>query len=341
MVSPSIQGLFYDGQSSKALPAELHLRLVDHNLWLNITAPDIAIDSEIDLANLPSRVGNIRRLIHIAGCGSVEVIDNDAFDATLDALSLHVPGRPARQLENSMRAALMLLAVVLVGTWVFLVYGVPTLADRAVMMIPATIDARIGGDTLLQLDRIMLNPSSLSAARQTALRARFATIVDSVPAPHTPMRLEFRRGGALKANAFALPSGVVVLTDELEALAQHDDELSAVFAHEIGHVVHRHSMRMLIQHSASALLMLGLLGDVNSATSVVAAVPGAMVNAAYSRDFERDADAFSFAWMSSHGIAKKRLGDLLTRVVAADGSDDGGFLASHPGLQERVNVANP
>ena len=76
---------------------------------------------------------------------------------------------------------------------------------------------------------------------------------------------------ALKANAFALPSGIVVLTDELEALAQHDDELSAVFAHEIGHVVHRHSMRMVIQHSASALLMLGLLGDVNSATSVVAA----------------------------------------------------------------------
>ena len=49
-------------------------------------------------------------------------------------------------------------------------------------------------------------------------------------------QLEFRHGGYIDANAFALPSGIIVMTDELVELAKSDDELISVLAHEIGHV---------------------------------------------------------------------------------------------------------
>src|SRR5260221_210366 len=126
---------------------------------------------------------------------------------------------------------------------------------------------------------------------------------------------------------------------ELVAAARNDDELRGVLAHEVGHVVHRDAMRLLVQSSATALLMLGLLGDVNSASSLVAAVPTALVNAAYSRDVEREADAFALRWMARHHISGERLGDLLTRLSQQRGVNSGGLFASHPGLAERVRRA--
>ncbi len=111
-----------------------------------------------------------------------------------------------------------------------------------------------------------------------------------------------------------------------------------MFAHEVGHLVNRHAMRLLVQSSTVALLMMGVFGDVSGATSLAAASPAVLVDASYSRDFEREADAFAFRWMSVHRLPPERLGDLLERVAAGRGETGAGFLASHPDLQERVRA---
>jgi len=55
-------------------------------------------------------------------------------------------------------------------------------------------------------------------------------------------------------NAFAYPGGKIYITDELiQDLQVTDDELAAVLAHEIGHVVHRHSMKGLIEPGIVAI----------------------------------------------------------------------------------------
>lgn len=151
-------------------------------------------------------------------------------------------------------------------------------------------------------------------------------------------RLEFRDGGSIGANALALPSGVVVLTDQLEQLATSDDQLRGVFAHEVGHLVNRHAMRMLVQSSASTLFLVGLLGDASAVSSLATAAPSVLVSAAYSRDFERNADAFAFRWMSAHRVDPQALGELLLRLDAQQGGDQGGYLASHPALRERLKA---
>ena len=75
------------------------------------------------------------------------------------------------------------------------------------------------------------------------------------------MSLAFRRGRDLGANAFALPDGVIVFTDELIGLLESDAEILAVFAHEYGHVVERHSLRQILQDSAIAVLSFLLIGE--------------------------------------------------------------------------------
>jgi predicted Zn-dependent protease len=99
------------------------------------------------------------------------------------------------------------------------------------------------------------------------------------------------------------------------------------------------SSRAIRKNTSGSLLLVAVFGDVSSASSLAAAAPAILVTSAYSRDFERQADAFAFHWMALHGISPARLGDLLTRLAAAHGSRTVGYLASHPEIQERVDAA--
>ena len=48
-------------------------------------------------------------------------------------------------------------------------------------------------------------------------------------------------------NALAFPSGDIVLTDKFVQLSKNQDEIDSVLLHEMGHVVHRHGLEMLIE----------------------------------------------------------------------------------------------
>jgi predicted Zn-dependent protease len=159
-------------------------------------------------------------------------------------------------------------------------------------------------------------------------------------------RLEVRAGRALGANALALPSGIIILTDELVELARNDDEIAAVLAHEVGHVRGRHALRHVLQNSVSGLLIASLTGDLLSVTSLSAALPTALVDASFSREFEREADDAAMAWMKSAGVQPRGyagiLGRLQAQLDARNGRATGGrspvrnYLSTHPDTGERI-----
>lgn len=71
-------------------------------------------------------------------------------------------------------------------------------------------------------------------------------------------------------NAFAAPSGYVLITKGLIAILRNEAELAGVLAHEIGHVQQQHHLRQVVQQrisqafigeSANVTLQLGLKGD--------------------------------------------------------------------------------
>jgi predicted Zn-dependent protease len=202
--------------------------------------------------------------------------------------------------------------------------------------VPQETDERIGAVALEELDDHIFEPSTLPEARQQQLQALFARMTADVGGGWD-FRLELRRSEAIGANAFALPGGVVIVTDELVDLTANDQEIQAVLAHEIGHVLGRHSLRMLLQNSLSALVTLALLGDVSGAAAAVAAVPAVMVQAKHSRQFETEADQYAVAWLERQGLDRRLLRDLLERLEKAAGTEgaDFGFLSTHPQTEER------
>jgi Zn-dependent protease with chaperone function len=338
-----IRGRYFNGRDSRTLEVQLEIgadRMVRiHGLAEPYTAP-------LDAVAVSDRVGRIPRRLTFADQSVFETDDNDAVDAALAALTRDGFQRCIARWESRWVFAIVALLAVAAGSWLFIRHGVPWAASQAAGALPSSVDRAVGAQGLELLDKAFLGPSRLPGARQQALRDRFEQMTRTLADGHE-YRLELRRGRSLGANALALPSGIVVMTDELVRLAKDDDELVAVLAHEIGHVGGRHALRMLLQNAGVAALALAVLGDVSSASALAAAIPTALLQAKHSRDFEREADAYSRQWLRENDVDPARFDAILCRLASAararqgsgGGGDPGGALSywsSHPPAGERA-----
>jgi Zn-dependent protease with chaperone function len=272
--------------------------------------------------------------------GRLEIDDADAFHAAISA-----DGKGGRDWEHRLESAWsrVLIALVVTGifAWLGATYGIPFVARVIAGATPVNVDRTIGEEGLALVDERLFAPSELPVERQEALRGVFADVVDAVGDEHA-FRIEFRVGNETGPNAFALPSGIVIVTDELVAVAEHDDELAAVMAHEVGHARQRHALRSLIQNSLVAGLLFVMLGDPSAATTIAAGIPTFLLDRSYSREFEREADDVAFQYLALRGIPDRRFGDLMERLEQADGDSElPGLLSTHPRAGERVRRAAP
>ena len=327
-----VRGVLHDGRSSKGTPAVLRAYADGTVRIAREDAGDISL--AVTALAVPDRLGSTPRRIGLPDGSAFETEDNAAVDAMLDA-----HGRRGHdwlhRLENRWSAVVVAAAVVMAAGAVLVVFGLPALARHGAFAVSPELAARVGRGTLDVLDQSLL-PSALDEARRDGLGRRFEQVAAAAPGGYD-FELLFRAGGPLGANAFALPSGTVVMTDELVALAAHDDELVAVLAHEVGHVVHRHGLRSAIQSSLLALIIVLVSGDLSSTSGFVATLPALLAESHYSRDFEREADDHALAYLLAHGIDPGRFADLLVRLEQAEDDAPGiAFLSSHPSTRERI-----
>ena len=152
------------------------------------------------------------------------------------------------------------------------------------------------------------------------------------------------------ANAFALPSGYVIVTDRLVEIADSDDQIHAVILHEIGHIEHHHAMRQVMQTTIVSLLLIALTGDISAIDSWMVLMPTFLLESSYSRDHERDADQYAFERLSQNRNDPETLGLILQKIEAdyglidqADSESDYDawfkYLSSHPPTAERIEAA--
>lgn len=321
-----IVGLWHDGGSSASTPAKL--------TWqsdrLRVAGAGVERDYTLDAVRVSARVGNIPRRLDLPDGSCFETLDNDAVDALF-----HGGSQLAHRLES--RASWALAALLCTGlvVWAMVAFGIPYLAERVAYALPAKTESGIGTQTLQALDKLAFMPTRLPAEQQARGRRLLAALPDEAT------RLEFRAMKDDIANAFALPGGVIVVTDRLVELADKDAELQAVLAHELGHVHHRHSLRSWLQNSATALLTAAVLGDVSSISANVAVLPTLLLQGHYSRAFETQADDFAAQLLQARGVKPCHLGVALRKLEAAmaDDDDDGNlpdFLSTHPSTDARV-----
>jgi len=328
----SAAAFYYDGRTSRSHAVQV---TVEAGV-VHVRGETVNVAVPVDRATLEPRLGDLPRRLDLPDGASCLVDAAFELPDAAAAGSARVE-RWANELEIRWWPAVIAAVLVVALLWGGIAYGVPVLARVVAQRMHPGVEQQMGAQALGTLDRVALEASTLPEARRAALQARFATL--AALAGGGPYVLEFRRSPAVGPNAFALPGGTVVLLDELVAAATHDDEIAAVLAHEIGHLHGRHTMRHVLQTSVAGVLVAAIVGDVLSLSSYAAALPAFLLEAGYSRGFEREADTFGFALLDRAGIDRGHFVRFLARMEQEHPSGVPGFLSTHPRADERGRAA--
>lgn len=138
-------------------------------------------------------------------------------------------------------------------------------------------------------------------------------------------------------NAFAFPGGYVVVTSGLIKQADAPEQVAAVLAHELTHVLQRHSMRKLVRH-AGVGVMLGIVFGDTSALSRLVELSAQLHSLAFDRDQERQADEGAIDILQKAGISPHHLADFFEKIKKADVATGSvpALLRTHPMTEERI-----
>lgn len=272
--------------------------------------------------------------------GTLWIDDGDpTWAGVVDAL-LQASGKRhvTRHLWQSWPAVMVCLAL-LVAVVVWVDRQGAGLAARAVLpLVPLEIDEAVGRQALKILDADYFAPSS-RAADIHGLQRRFHDMARACGQGRTYV-LEVRRlRDDPGLNAFALPDGTLVVLDGMLDILSEDEAL-ALLGHEIGHVVHRHSMR----HFLTSIGLLAVAGVVFSdISSVLATQVGGIQWLRYSRAAEREADAHARECLARAGIAPQAMVGLWAKFRAEidrrGETAPPAWLRSHPDFEERLRAA--
>jgi len=147
-------------------------------------------------------------------------------------------------------------------------------------------------------------------------------------------------------NAFALPGGYIYVNRGVVERSDRLDQFASVVAHEIGHVVLRHSVKQMEQMQGANIgvtVACVLTSVCNSGLGQAAInVAGGAVFAKFSRDDERQADAIGIDEMVRAGINPQGMASMFQKLLAERQAQPGAmdtWFASHPLEEERIKNA--
>ncbi|MCX7878163.1 MAG: M48 family metalloprotease [Ignavibacteria bacterium] len=162
-------------------------------------------------------------------------------------------------------------------------------------------------------------------------------LVQSTEASGSPYKFNFHLlADDQTVNAFALPGGQIFITNALFRRLKTEDQLAAVLAHEIGHVINR--------HSAERLAKLELTEGLIRATDIASGDPGMLsrfvgniINMKYSREDEIESDSYGVKYLIQSGYDPEAMIDVMKILKeAAGGGNQPEFMSTHPAPDNRI-----
>jgi len=319
----AVPAFYFDGKTSRR-----------HAVELTVAAGVASISGEaqrqapLSELRVSERASRAARKVTFADGAYLEIVDVGAFDELLASTGYQDPlvVRMQQSWRTTLYATVALVLILALGYR----YLLPAAAGLIANALPESVERRIGSGTLAFLDQRIFAPTTLPVAQQESIDSRFRAL--QPPHQGAPdYRIIFRKS-KIGPNAFALPSGEIVLTDELVRLLDDDDALMGVLAHELGHLHQRHLMRRLIQGSAIAATATLLFGDVSA---LIASIPPVMLDLKYSRDIELEADDYAIAMFKANGISLNKLARTFEKLDSQPG-EFSPYLSTHPPSKERI-----
>ena len=324
-----IDALLYDGKTSKE-----HKVTMDFTFGRRVKIASHNIDVALDEVIIESRLGNTPRVISFPEGIRCKSEENDKLDQVL--LDFNLNKSKTYRIESSVSLTIASVLLTIGFVWFMLTGGANYSANFLANVLPQSSLDKVSRITLEQLEENFLEKSKLSENQERVIQEHF----DKLTQGDSRYKLHFRSSPEMGPNAFALPSGDIVLTDQLVALSRDNDfrDILGVLAHEKGHVIEKHSLRMAIKTGIASVIIGYVTGDI----SVIATtIPTILVNSSYSRDFEREADAHAIKEMEKLGVSTTYMANLFEALAKKSGESNssssiGNLMASHPLTSERI-----
>ncbi len=354
----SFQANYFDGIKASHNP--VLVRVAEHAKQIAFEVDGEELSFNLADIEVQAKLGSAKRLIDLPNGGRLEATDICELEAVMPSRSSAF-WRGLHYLENHLGWVFVAMLLTVFAGWMFLQFGVPKMAEYVADITPPSMEVKIGEQVLAGLDSQVgyFSPSKIEPNRRASVIAELNKLCSSLAGSALKTcpqyRLEFRDGGAIGANAFALPGGIMVMTDQLVTLSKNDTEVVAVLAHELGHVKQRHAYRQSLQGVLAGLILAAITGDVSS---VASGLPAALMQMKYSRAHEAEADVFALNAMQAACLPPRAFADILQRLQSQTLGDESGsktkktpdknkpkptqsdqvpeLLASHPDTQVRI-----
>lgn len=330
-------GHYFDARTLRTEPVELvfgstHLHVVR-------AGGDATMIVPLAEVRVSDRLAHVPRFLYLPDDRAIETPANEVIDALLARRGAGRVNAVVHWLEQRVRVAAIATVLLAVSLIAALFYGLPIAARAAATNVPAEIERQAGRAALATFSTY-LAPSRLSFAEKQAVHAQLDRLVLAQGLPAKPT-LEFRAMGQ-HANAFALPGGIIIVSDALVRLGS-DQEIAAVLAHEIGHWQSRHGLQSVLRSSTALLVVTAVTGDLSTLTTFAATIPLTLLQRGYSREFEREADDYAIALLRRAKIDVRHMASILDKLEKSRkaGRNDYSYLSTHPSTSDRLQRIDP
>lgn len=330
------RGTYLDGRSARRRPAAIQITQSGLQFKTEDGATDLWSYSEIRQTQ-GFYAGQQIRLEKAGTETEALLLDDPEF---LIALRRLVPGlerRFHRPERRKMRASLTIFAAfaTLGLAAVLYFWAIPSLARVAAAHVPVEWEDSLGQSVVNQLA-----PAEFRCADPvvenwlTQVTARLARAAPGAP----PYKIRVYVVRMPIVNAFAAPGGHIILFQGLIEQTDVPEELAGVLAHELEHVLQRHTTRMLLQQTSSGLILSALTGDLSGAIAFGANAAHTLGALRYSRTMEAEADGEGLRLMAESGIDPTGMITFFKKLEKKEGSlpELLAYVSSHPATSERI-----
>lgn len=294
--------------------------------------------------DLTGQDGDKIRLVHVPT--SIAIISTDR--GLLPELQMHASkwdiGRDAKKAEKDLKAMpgkkfafLGTLAAIIIGSCAAFYFGFEMCVNLAMNNIPPSAEVTIGE---LYTKSEKLDQNSEDYKRINRIGQKLVSKLKN-----SPYKFKFYVENKDEINAFALPGGTVIVLTKLIHDAKSDDEIACVIGHEIGHVIHRDTLRRLLHSGGLGLVVAIASGGMIDNEQINACLPllQQLESLNYSRAQEAAADVTGIRITEGAGYNGEAIIDLFKRIEEQNGEQKFGkealaLLSDHPMSEDRIKT---
>ncbi len=212
-------------------------------------------------------------------------------------------------------------------------WGLPSLAQPITAAIPISWEIQLGQFVQQEVTAgkpVCQNPNLIHAVE--SILTAMTNSIDQLP-----YQFQVTVVDSPIVNAMAAPGGYIMVFRGLLQDTASPEEFAGVLAHEIQHVLLRHTMHLIVRHVSMAFVVAALSGDASGMVAYALQAAQTIQTLSYSRDAEDQADEQGFQLLQQAKINPEGMITFFAKLEKEQPANAVlRYLSTHPSTQDRL-----